>query len=284
MLEVTDLTVQTRRGNTIIENASLSLDEGEIAAVFGPSGSGKSTFLNTIAGFIRLRATSKPVAAINWFSGADPHLAASGRVKVAGQDVAKRRPEQRPVGLVLQGGGVYPHMTAFENIAFPLRCRRRKAEQIKDRVQHIADTVNLNRQLLPRKVKSLSGGEAQRVAIGKMLANEAPLGLLDEPFSNLDQIRRLALNRLLRQLVDDRDGSGIEAAVMISHDWREASFADKVMLINAREDEKRSTHVFKVDRASRSLVLISGSDLELDHAERSWLSGIENAMRLPEND
>lgn len=285
MLEVSSLNVTIPRGEAILADVSFSLNKGQILTVFGPSGCGKSTLLNAIAGFLevvpptREGGKARHFLRQKWFPGADG-LAASGRIAMHGADVTHELTKDRPIGLVLQRFGVYPHMTAYANIAFPLRCRRLADDLIRPRVAKAAAMAGINPSHLPRKVKTLSGGEAQRVAIAKMLAKGANLALMDEPFSHLDQIRRSELIELIRHLVDANE-EGMDCAIIISHDWRELRYADQAILLNARGDGRRIARLFRC-RPANGLIELEGKDdaLPPDAQELKWLEGLRAAIAL----
>jgi ABC-type sugar transport system ATPase subunit len=285
MLEVSSLTVVVPRGKVIITDIGFFLGKGEMLAVFGPSGSGKSTLLNAIAGFIDVDppavrgqiAARKRFLNPKWFEGSG-RLSATGDIRIDGASIVEREAQERPVGLVLQRFGVYPHMTAFSNIAFPLRCRGIENEQVKERVAKAAEMAGVLPEQLTQKVKDLSGGEAQRVAIAKMLAKGAGVALMDEPFSHLDQVRRSDLIELIRSLV--RSGEeGMDCAVMISHDWRELRYADQAMLLNARGDGQKVGRIFGRQTEDRSFDFeLAGDALPLDAHEQKWVDGLKMAV------
>ncbi len=278
MLQVSGLTVTTSSGEAILQDLSLSVGRGEILAVFGPSGSGKSTLLNAISGFIDFdRQQGVMRSRAKWFGGHGDQLKARGSVSIAGKDMMGVPVESRPVGLVQQKFSAYPHMTAFANIAFPLRCRGASADEIDNAVRDAAQLAGVNLDRLSTKVKSLSGGEAQRVAIAKMLAKGAQVALMDEPFSHLDQIRRSDLISLMRGLVGATDIGRMDALVLISHDWREIRFADKAMLLNARADGERVARIFERDPQTRRFDFSADVSIPFDEAERTWMAGLSAA-------
>ncbi len=188
---------------TAVEGVSLTVGEGELVALLGPSGCGKSTTLFLVAGLYR---------------------PTSGRILFGGRVVNDATPQERGVGMVFQSYALYPHLTVFENIAFPLRVRRSRGAQIAERVRRVADLVGIA-ELLPRRPAQLSGGQQQRVALCRALVKEPAVLLLDEPLSNLDarlrEATRAEIRRLQREL-------GI-TTLFVSHDQAEAlSIADRV--------------------------------------------------------
>jgi inositol-phosphate transport system ATP-binding protein len=186
-----------------VEDVSLTIGEGELVALLGPSGCGKSTTLFLVAGLYR---------------------PTSGRILFGGRVVNDVTPQARGVGMVFQSYALYPHLTVFENIAFPLRVRRARGAEIAKRVHRVADLVGIA-ELLPRRPGQLSGGQQQRVALCRALVKEPAVLLLDEPLSNLDarlrEVTRAEIRRLQRELEI--------TTLFVSHDQAEAlSIADRV--------------------------------------------------------
>jgi ABC-type sugar transport system ATPase subunit len=164
-----------------LDGVDLVVRDGETLAIIGPSGCGKSTLLRVVAGL-------EPVD--------------SGRVLYDGQDVSAVPPGERGIGMVFQNYALYPHMESRGNLGFFFRLRRRREEEIDERVRLTAEIMGLGfDELLERKPGTLSGGQQQRVAIGRCIARDPRLFLLDEPLSSLDaRLRartRVELKRLL---------------------------------------------------------------------------------------
>ena len=164
-----------------LENLSFDVAEGRFFVLFGPSSVGKTTTLRTIAGLV------KPD---------------SGRIEIGGRDFTNEPILGRGVSMVFQSFALYPHLTVFENLAYPLREEKLPADEIKKRVQETAAMLKLSHRL-ERKPNTLSGGEQQRVALGRSLIRHPKILLLDEPLTNLDaKLRhdmRAELKRLHRQ-------------------------------------------------------------------------------------
>ena len=149
---------------TALAEVDLSVEEGEFVTLLGPSGSGKTTMLNLIAGMI---------------------APSSGRIFINGVDATEIPPNKRGLGMVFQNYALMPHMTIFENVAFPLRVRKRPNDEIKAKVGQVLDLVRLP-HVANRKPRELSGGQQQRVALARALVIRPDLLLLDEPMSSLD--------------------------------------------------------------------------------------------------
>ena len=192
----------------VLENLDLSVARGEFVALLGSSGCGKTTLLRTIAGFIKPNA---------------------GSVHVAGTDVTAQPPDKRGMALVFQSYALWPHMTVAQNIGYGLKLRRRPRAEIAGRVKELQALLGLD-GLGERKPANLSGGQRQRVALGRALAVEPNILLLDEPLSNLDtrirQTVRHEISALQRRL-------GI-TAIHVTHDREEAMvMADRIVILNA---------------------------------------------------
>jgi multiple sugar transport system ATP-binding protein len=166
------------KGAPILSELTLSVAKDERVAVVGPSGAGKTTLLRLIAGF------EKPDA---------------GEIFIGDRDVTNLPPEQRDIGFVFQNHALYPHLTVEENLAFPLRLRNVPRAEIAKRVNEMATLLQLN-SFLARRPQELSGGEAQRVALGRALIREPAALLMDEPLSSLPPDLRLQLRHELIKL------------------------------------------------------------------------------------
>jgi ABC-type sugar transport system ATPase subunit len=180
VIHLHDLTV--RQGTFALTGVSLVVPTGQYAVLMGKSGCGKTTVLEVIAG-LRARV--------------------SGTVALAGRDVTRLRPADRHVGYVPQDGALFPAMTVRENLGFALDVRGRSAAEIEKRVAELAEWLEVG-HLLDRRPHFLSGGEKQRVALGRALASRPPVLLLDEPLSSLDDDTRDHLVAVLARLRDAR--------------------------------------------------------------------------------
>ena len=210
MAEVSLANVSKRFGAIeAVRGLSLSIADGEFVVLLGPTGAGKTTTLRLIAGLERPE---------------------HGSIVIRGRDVTREVPAERDVAFVFQQYSLYPHLTAYDNLAFPLRSPARRMDEslIRRRVQQVAELLHIE-QKLSNRATALSGGEMQRVAIGRALVREPAVYLMDEPLSSLDaKLRaelRLELKRIQREL-----GTTI---LYVTHDQIEAmTMADRIGVMN----------------------------------------------------
>lgn len=208
-LEVADARV--RYGNNeVLKGVNLSVKKGEFVALLGSSGCGKTTLLRAIAGF---------------------NMPSGGAIRVNGKDVTRLPPDKRGMALVFQSYALWPHMTVAQNMGYGLRIRGVATETIKQKVEDVARLLGLD-ALLERKPAALSGGQRQRVALGRALAIQPDILLLDEPLSNLDARIRLSVRHEISAL---QRRLGI-TAVHVTHDREEAMvMADRIVILNNGE-------------------------------------------------
>ena len=197
----------------IIKGIDLDVADGEFVVFVGPSGCGKSTLLRMIAGLEDVT---------------------EGDIVIAGKTVNDLPPVKRGIAMVFQSYALYPHMTVFENIAFPLRVERLPNDQVKERVEKAARVLQLDARLEQRP-GTLSGGQRQRVAIGRAIVREPGIFLFDEPLSNLDAALRAEMRIELMDL-HQKLGSTM---IYVTHDQVEAmTMADKIVVLNAGRIEQ----------------------------------------------
>jgi len=208
--------------NRALNDVSFQVAEGELFTLLGPSGCGKSTTLMSIAGFQTPEAGRIAV-------GGDVFYDAAKRVNVAA--------ERRNLGIVFQSYAVWPHMTVFDNLAFPLKVRKTKRAAIRSRVLEVLELVEMA-QYAERYPHQLSGGQQQRVALARALVYSPSVLLLDEPFSNLDAKLRERARAWVKEL---QHRLGL-TTMFVTHDQDEAlSMSDRVAVMNLGEVQQIGT-------------------------------------------
>ena len=206
-LRIANLTKTFAGRCTALADISLSVAPGEFFCIVGPTNAGKTTLLKTVAGLTR------------------PD---TGRIEIDGQDVTRLEPHERGVSLLFQNNALFPVLSGFDNIAFPLRAAKLAEREVATRVRDVADLLKVV-HLLDRLPRTFSGGEQQRVAIGRAIAHRSRLLMLDEPLTNLDARLRTVL-RLEFKALHRNLGQTI---VYVTHDQIEAmSLSDRVAVID----------------------------------------------------
>ncbi|WFU91035.1 ABC transporter ATP-binding protein (plasmid) [Rhizobium sp. CC1099] len=201
-----------------VRNAVFDLPKGRFLTILGPSGSGKTTLLRMIAGFDR---------------------PTSGEIFINGQPVSAVPPHRRAIGMVFQKLALFPHMTAAENVAFPLKMRRHDARTIPEKVERYLDLVRLG-GYGSRRINELSGGQQQRVAIARALVFEPDLLLLDEPLAALDRKLREEMQLEFRRIQKELGVTTIN----VTHDQREALVvSDEVIVMSGGEIQQKARPV-----------------------------------------
>ncbi|MGY1847207.1 MULTISPECIES: ABC transporter ATP-binding protein [unclassified Blastococcus] len=205
-IEMKNIVKEYGDGFQAVNDVSLDIADGEFMILVGPSGCGKSTLLRMIVGLEDIT---------------------SGDMIIGGKRVNDLAPRDRNLSMVFQNYALYPHMTVFENIAFPLRLAKMPDDEVRRRVDEASDVLEL-KEHLERKPANLSGGQRQRVAMGRAIVRQAEAFLFDEPLSNLDaKLRgqmRTEISRLQRRL-------GI-TTVYVTHDQTEAmTLGDRVCVL-----------------------------------------------------
>ncbi|MCZ8335436.1 MAG: ABC transporter ATP-binding protein [Rhodobacteraceae bacterium] len=200
----------------VIKGIDLTVEAGELVVFVGPSGCGKSTLLRMIAG----------LEDVDY-----------GRVEIAGKDVTEAPPARRGVAMVFQNYALYPHMTAYDNLAYGLRRAGMARDAVDRRVQETAALLQIT-ELLPRKPKAMSGGQRQRVAIGRAIVRKPEVFLFDEPLSNLDAALRVEMRSQIARLHQELSAT----MIFVTHDQVEAmTLADRIVVLNGGRVEQIGT-------------------------------------------
>jgi putative spermidine/putrescine transport system ATP-binding protein len=196
-------------GETLaLDGVSLDVGSGELLTLLGPSGSGKTTLLKVIAGF---------------------EAPSAGRVMLRGRDISRLSPARRGVGMVFQSYALFPHMTVAENIGYGLKLRRVRRARRELRVGEMLELLRLD-GLGDRYPRQLSGGQQQRVALGRALAYDPEVILMDEPLGALDRALRIELEEQIRGLHRDLQTT----IVYVTHDQQEAlALSDRIAIMRA---------------------------------------------------
>src|SRR5713101_6466542 len=190
-----------------VNDVNLETREGEFLVFLGPSGSGKTTLLRMIAGL---------------------ETPTSGEILIGGKVVNDMTPRERRIAMVFQSYALYPHLTVYKNIAFPLKAQKVPRDQHRKKVEWAAGLLGIG-HLLERKPRELSGGERQRVALARAIVREPAVFLLDEPLSNLDAKLRASAREELERF-HRRVGT---TTIYVTHDQVEAmAMGDRVMVLN----------------------------------------------------
>ncbi len=219
VIKIENLTVKFKEKKNkevvALENLSLEIKDKFLNVILGYSGSGKTTLLRSIAGLQDYEGT----------------------IYFDGIDVDNLSVQKRNIAMVTQNYALYPSMTVFENIAFPLKVLGASKEEIISRVYEIAEKLDI-KHCLSRKPKKLSGGQQQRVALARAMVKKPDLYLFDEPLSNLDTIKRSEARILIKKIIKERNAT----ALYVTHDFTEAmALADYLIVINDKRVEIEGT-------------------------------------------
>ncbi|AHF87498.1 sugar ABC transporter ATP-binding protein (plasmid) [Rhizobium leguminosarum bv. trifolii WSM1689] len=214
---------------TIMRDISFLIEDHEFVVLLGPSGCGKTTLLRMTAGLESVTA---------------------GDLMISGRRVNDMHPRDRDIAMVFQNYALYPTMKVYENIAFSLEVAKLPPAEIKRRVEHAAEILNLT-PYLQRYPKELSGGQRQRVAMGRAMVREAAVFLFDEPLSNLDAKLRAHMRTEIRQLHNRLKTT----TIYVTHDQIEAmTMADKIVVMRAGKIEQIGTPDDVYDRPASKYV------------------------------
>jgi multiple sugar transport system ATP-binding protein len=194
-------------GTKAVDSASFNINKGEFVVLVGPSGCGKTSILRMIAGLEDI---------------------SSGNLYFDGKIINNLPPNERSVGMVFQNYALYPHLSVYDNLAFPLKIKKVNKSEIKTQVEKIAQIIGLSEDI-NKKPKQLSGGQRQRVALGRALIRKPDVFLFDEPLSNLDAKLRVQMRTEIIQLHREFGTS----SVYVTHDQTEAmTMGDRIVVMN----------------------------------------------------
>lgn len=210
--------VQIKYGNTIIiDHLDLKINTGEFFTFLGASGCGKTTTLRALAGFL---------------------TPSRGDILVDGKSIVNVPVEKRGIGVIFQNYALFPSMSVYENIAFGLKVKKMKKQEVRPAVEKVAEMVELSQEQLGKNISRLSGGQQQRVAIARALVNNPEVLLLDEPLSNLDAKLRKQLRAELKKM---QKNFGI-TSIYVTHDQDEAlTLSDRIAVFHEGKIEQVGT-------------------------------------------
>ncbi len=249
---------------TALEGLDLQVRAGELLTLLGPSGSGKTTLLKIVAGF------ESPTG---------------GRVLLRGRDISRLSPARRGVGMVFQHYALFPHMTVAQNLAYGLKVRRRPRHERECRVGQLLELLHLE-GLAERYPRQLSGGQQQRVALGRALAYDPEIVLMDEPLGALDRTLRIEMEHEIRRLHQELGAT----IVYVTHDQQEAlALSDRIAILRdgrlvglgtPEQLFQRPTNSFVAEFfASANLLAVEEHVLDSDGSARVRCAGVE--IRCP---
>lgn len=206
----------TKDGPLVVNNMNLSIEKGEFIVFLGPSGCGKTTTIRMISG-------------LEDISG--------GEILIDGEDVIGKKPKDRGVSMIFQSYAIWPHMTVFDNIAYPLKLQKVPKAEIKKRVTAAAEATDIV-GLLNRYPAQMSGGQRQRVAVSRAIVVKPKIFLMDEPLSNLDAKLRVSMRTELKNIHIQQNSTSI----FVTHDQSEAmSLADRIVVMYKGKIEQIGT-------------------------------------------
>ena len=216
-LELKDLEKRySKNGPLIVDHMNMNIEKGEFVVFLGPSGCGKTTTLRMIAGLEDVTG---------------------GDILLEGSSIINLTPKDRGVSMIFQSYAVWPHLTVFDNIAYPLKLQKVPKAEIRKRVYEAAEVTQIEK-LLDRYPAQMSGGQRQRVAVSRAIVVNPKLFLMDEPLSNLDAKLRVSMRTDLRNIHNKLGATSI----FVTHDQSEAmSLADRIFIMNNGKIEQVGT-------------------------------------------
>jgi len=234
---------------SVIENVSLEIKDKEFLVLVGASGCGKSTLLRMIAG---LESITK------------------GEISIGERVVNNIHPKERDIAMVFQSYALYPHMSVYENIAFGLKMRKFKKDEIEKRVKEASEILGLQ-ELLQRKPKQLSGGQRQRVALGRAIVREPKVFLMDEPLSNLDAKLRVQMRSEIKKLHQKLQTTFI----YVTHDQVEAlTMGERIVVLDKGVIQQADTPEKIYNEPANTFVATFIGSLPMNLIDASYSSGV----------
>lgn len=206
-----------------VEDFSIDIKDKEFIVFVGPSGCGKSTTLRMVAGLEEIT---------------------EGTLSIDGEVVNDKSPKDRDIAMVFQNYALYPHMTVYENMAFGLKLRKYKKDDIDKRVREAAASLGLT-EFLDRKPADLSGGQRQRVAMGRAIVRDAKVFLMDEPLSNLDAKLRVTMRAEIAKITRNIGAT----TIYVTHDQTEAmTLADRIVIMSSTKNPDGSGTIGRIEQ------------------------------------
>lgn len=206
-----------------VEDFSIDIKDKEFIVFVGPSGCGKSTTLRMVAGLEEIT---------------------EGTLSIDGEVVNDKSPKDRDIAMVFQNYALYPHMTVYENMAFGLKLRKYKKDDIDKRVREAAASLGLT-EFLERKPADLSGGQRQRVAMGRAIVRDAKVFLMDEPLSNLDAKLRVTMRAEIAKITRNIGAT----TIYVTHDQTEAmTLADRIVIMSSTKNPDGSGTIGRIEQ------------------------------------
>jgi multiple sugar transport system ATP-binding protein len=240
---------------TGLKPMDLHIGDGEFLVLLGPSGCGKTTTMRMIAGL---------------------EDASEGNILIGGKRVNDLEPKDRDIAMVFQSYGLYPTMTVYENIRFPLKVRGIPDAEHHDRVMRAAETVELT-EFLQRKPAALSGGQRQRVALARAIVRKPKVFLMDEPLSNLDAKLRVSTRAQIKNLHHELKTT----TIYVTHDQIEAmTLADRVVVMSRGEVQQVGTPLEIYDRPANTFVAAFIGNPAMNLMQGTLMGGVFEAQNV----